>query len=556
MNAVRARRLLLPLLAVAGIAQASSSIAIYDIRIDGVGSGVSSVRWTPPGHLRQANASTELPGALVQHDQLQVDGSGFAQRYRLEADVQGHYTQIEVRRDADRLQVTIEQDATRSRRQFDSPQPVDVLDNNSLDGLQALLDRLGGRPRARSSIQVFVPQALAFGTLDFDAIALEHHTLGGDSRSVRAISATLTVKGKHVPLELWLDPDSGQLLRFAQPDQQVTMTLRPTPNDSGIAAAAKPASTCPHSRPIAVTAGTDRVHGELTLPSQGAGRWPALLLVAGSGALDSQEALGAAAASAGIRSQLARELACRGIAVLVEADDRASSVEAAARRVADLLNRLQRLPGVDPAQLFVAGHGDGGLIALFALTGLDPQPAGIALLDTPGEPLAKVIIRTHMAPALALGAATSLKQTLEKSAEAALMAIRASDGQQLTLSGSLADNRLAGRLAPKAGLLRGELLLDPIKLAAAVRVPLLIVQGGKDIAVQPPDADRLQHAAGHAQRIDLKDMTHDLTSSPLPALSARVSAPGSKVDPQLAPALVDWIRRQFTVRTGSRSAGE
>lgn len=558
-EALRLLPLLLMLLACPRGAAAATSLSLYDIRIDGTESGISSVQWSAPDQIRQGNASTELPGALVQHDQLQIDAAGFPIRYRLEADVQGHHTRVDVQRHDDGLDVTIDQDDSNSTRHFASAEPVDIIDNNSLDGLQALLDRLRGQPAHGSTLRVFVPQALAFGTLAFDKSTLTQESFEGAQRRLRSITASLTVKGKRVPLTLWLDPTSGQLLRFAQTSQQVTMTLRPPAPKAAPPATPASDGDCARSRRIDVRAGSDVIDTELTLPTQTGRPWPAMLLVAGSGVLDDSDALGAAAAATQIRRQLATALACHGIAVLNDSRHQVSgggetSVATSAGHLADLLNVLQHQPGVDPTRLILAGHAEGGLIALYALTGLKPQPAGLVLLNTPGQALGDTLTEQWLAPAQALGAGAPQRESLKQSAEAALTAIRASRGQQLTLSGTLVNNRLARRMAPMAGLLREELQLDPIKLAAAVKIPLLIVQGSKDTAVPPNSASRFQQVADKAQQIDFPDMNHDLAESPLPALSARVNAPGSTVAPKLAPSLAAWILRQTPVRTGSRSA--
>lgn len=550
-------RCILPILLLSCLctARAAASTAIYDIRVDHARVGVSSVGGASRNGGRVADASTELVDALIQHDRLWLDPEGWPVRYQLSANVQGHSTQIDVRRSQSRLIETVTQDGQRQTHAFPSPAPISFIDNNSLDGLQALLDQLHGKPEPGSKLQVFVPQAQSFGTLYFDNVRNTHERLDGERLAVRSISARLSVGHDSVPLTLWLNPADGRLLRFAQPRRQVTMTLRnaaqPAASTPSLAETLTQQQHCLTTKPLRVPAGSTDLTGELTLPRQGKGPWPAVLLVPDRGVLDLNGYSVATPASDSIYKQLAYALACRGIAMLRYnkrstspngGQRAATTVETDAKDIASLLNALDRQPWIDPHRLILAGHAEGGLTALYALNGLKPQPAALILLETPGEPLAQVLTDQWLTPARALGAETAQIESLHQTAEQALTAIRDSNGQQLTLNGALAGNPLAQRLAPYAGLLRSELRLDPARLAATVNVPMLIVQGGKDLRIPPANAKLLQQADHRAQRLDFADMTDSLVSSPLPPLIAHFTQRGSRIEPALAPDMARWIQ--------------
>lgn len=543
-------------------------MAIYDIQAGDAAVGISSVSWAAQDSnrmSRMASASTELSNALVQHDRLWLDAEGWPRRYRLSANVQGHPIQIDVKRSKSELIETVTQGSQQHTRTFASPTPVDFIDNNSLDGLQALLDRLHSKPTAGSDLRVFVPQAQSFGTLHFDTVRNLHETLDHTRMAIRSISARISVGDNSVPLILWLNPTDGRLLRFAQPQRQVTMTLRkaaqPVVATPNLTETLKQQQRCLTAKRLVVTTGSVNLIGELTLPYQGTGPWPAVLLVPDRGAVDLNGDNASMPASNGIYKQLAYALACHGIAVLrynkrgvppSGGQLAATTVETNANDIASLLSALVRQPGIDPQRLILAGHAEGGLIALYAVNGLKPQPAALILLETPGKPLAQVLTDQLLAPARALGAATAQIKSLHQTAEQALAAIRDSHSRQLTLNGTLAANPLTRRLAPHAGLLRSELSLNPARLAAAVKIPMLIVQGGKDLRVPSTNAKLLQQANHRAQQLDFADMTDTLVPSPLPPLSARFSLPGSLIEPALAPDIARWIRRHTTVAPGFR----
>ncbi len=550
--------LLFLLLCLLGSAQAATPTAIYDIRADDAPLGISSVSWAQLDGSRAGSASTELPNALVQHGRLWLDALGWPSRYHLSANVQGHPVEIDVQRNGKELIETVTQNGQRHTRTYPRSTPIDFLDNNSLDGLQALLDRLHGKPKPGSHLQVFVPQAQGFGTLHFDTVRETHETLDDVRLAIRSITAKLSVGGDSVSLTLWLNPADGRLLRFAQPQRQVTMTLRnaaqPPVTTPDLTATLKRQQRCLTSRRLVVPTGSINLIGELTLPQKGPGPWPTVLLVPNRGAIDLNGDGPSLPVSNSSYKQLAYALACNGIAVLRYNKQGvspsggsldATTAQTDAANIAALFNALQRQPEIDPRRLLLAGHSIGGLIALYAVSGLNPQPAGLLLLDTPGKPLAQLLTDQLLTPARALGASATQLKFLQQSAQQALTAIRDSHGQQLTLSGTLAANLLAQRLAPTAGLLRSELTLVPTRLAAAVKIPMLIVQGGKDLQVLPNNAQRLQKAAPKAQQLDFADMTQGLISSPLPSLSAASTLPDSLIEPRLAPDIARWIRRQI-----------
>jgi len=109
MPPIRLRCCTLLILLVSGLctARAAAPMAIYDIRVGDAAAGIGSVSWAVSDSSRMASASTELPGALVQHDRLWLDTQGWPLRYRLGANVQGHSIQIDVKRIRSELVETV-----------------------------------------------------------------------------------------------------------------------------------------------------------------------------------------------------------------------------------------------------------------------------------------------------------------------------------------------------------------------------------------------------------------------------------------------------------------
>jgi hypothetical protein len=148
--------------------------------------------------------------------------------------------------------------------------------------------------------------------------------------------------------------------------------------------------------------------------------------------------------------------------------------------------------------VWLIGHSEGGLVALAAAQEVEGL-CGLVLVAAAGRPMGEVMreqLRANPANASLLPAA-----------EAAIDALGA--GQRVDPA------TLPPALMPLfhpavQGFLVSAFALDPAKLAAQVRLPLLIVQGGKDIQVRMVDAERLKAANADAVLTVLPDATHTL----------------------------------------------
>lgn len=184
--------------------------------------------------------------------------------------------------------------------------------------------------------------------------------------------------------------------------------------------------------------------------------------------------------------------------------------------------------------VWVAGHSEGGLIALAAA----PQPGvcGLVLIAAPGRPLAQ-IIRDQIA-------ANPANAPIAAQANAALVSLQAGKHVDVTaMNPALAK----GLFNPKVqDYLIEAFRYDPAALARKVSLPMLIVQGGNDIQVGRADADRLAAAQPKARLAIIAGMNHVLKLAPV---DRRANA-ATYTDPSLplAPGLVDTIA---TFVTGS-----
>jgi pimeloyl-ACP methyl ester carboxylesterase len=87
---------------------------------------------------------------------------------------------------------------------------------------------------------------------------------------------------------------------------------------------------------------------------------------------------------------------------------------------------------------------------------------------------------------------------------------------------------------------------DPPAAIKAVRQPVLIVQGGRDLQVRPVDADVLHAARPDAQEVIVPLANHVLKQASDTTLMGQMSlyqTPTTPIMPEVVTAIADWILR-------------
>lgn len=182
--------------------------------------------------------------------------------------------------------------------------------------------------------------------------------------------------------------------------------------------------------------------------------------------------------------------------------------------------------------VWLAGHSEGGLVALLAAT--DPPEAlcGLILLATPGRPIGHLMLeqmRANPMNAPLMAEVTGLVADLE--------AEQTRDPATITPV-----------LQPlfSAGLQRYMIDLfshDPAALGRQWPGPVLIVQGGADLQVRPLDADLLAEAMPQAERADLPGATHMLKEDIPGQPYATYTDPNLPLHQGVLPAITGFLDR-------------
>jgi pimeloyl-ACP methyl ester carboxylesterase len=357
-----------------------------------------------------------------------------------------------------------------------------------------------------------------------------------DARRTHATLVAANVM--EVSVEIWAE-QSGRLLRVSIPDQGFEYVR----DDVASVSSRRVAISRTGDEKVFVPANGFNLAGTLSKPATASGKRPAIVLVAGSGGLDRDEAV----AGIPIFGQLAGQLADAGFVVL-RYDKRGigqsgGRVESAgipdyADDLRFAVKYLASRKDVDSKRIVVAGHSEGGEIALLEAA-KDGRVAALVLMGTPGIVGSEVVLaqQRHLLERSTLSESDKLARIdLQKRIHDAVMSGKGWDAVPPELRRQ-ADN-------PE---FQSILAFDPAKVVPQVHQPILIVQGLLDTQVEPANADRLETLARSRKRQASVDVVKISGVNHLfvPATTGEVSEYGTlkekQISADLAPTIARWV---------------
>lgn len=341
---------------------------------------------------------------------------------------------------------------------------------------------------------------------------------------------------------------------FERANVQIRVAFNPADQIGGLGML-PPEPTVSYTTPAYVTASTFRdeaftvdaggwpLPGTLSRPT-GAGPFPGVVLVHGSGPNDRDESLGP---NKPFRD-LAEGLASRGIAVL-RYDKRTRTH---AGRIAGLkgytvkdevvddavaaVKQLRGTPGIRADRIFVVGHSLGALLAP-RIAAADPSIAGLVLMAALARPVAETIVAQVRYLSMLDGRVSADEQaaldaTIKLAAD--VRALKPTDPPIVSPPFSAAASYWVD--------LRD---YDPLAAVRLLEQPMLVLQGERDYQVTMEDFAAWQRAVGTRANVQLKSypsLNHLFIGGSGPSAPDEYNRPGH-VDEAVVRDIAAWILR-------------
>jgi len=416
-----------------------------------------------------------------------------------------------------------------------------VLSNTFFAGYEALAARLAALEPPAELHAYIPPQAEV--TIAVKSVTREE--ISSPAGPIAARRYDLVFQNPGAPLEGSVTIDSrARLVRVELPSPG----LRIVRSDVAGVATRTQRVRNPTDTDVIIPANGFSIAGTLTMPpGVGRLRHPAVVLVTGSGAVDRDEVV----AGIPIFAQLAGALANDGLVVLrydkrgvgqsggrteqATLDDYADDLRGA-------LTWLSKRDDIDSRRIAVAGHSEGGAVALIAAADND-KIKSLILIASPGVRGSDLILEQQQR-LLDLMSTPSAERQAKIDLQKRI--------QQAVTSGTEKEwQGIPPELRKQADTpwFRSLLTFDPARVMPKVKQPILVIQGDLDQQVFPHNADRLvelarqRKKAAPAEALHLPGINHLLVPAKTGDVSEYVSLPAKTITPEVAKAIAEWLRK-------------
>ena len=412
-----------------------------------------------------------------------------------------------------------------------------VLPNSFYAGYEALAARLADAQPGAELRAYVAPQAEIGVTVK--TVAAEQLSSPAGLLAVRRYEVVFQNPGGPLNATVTID-DRARLVRLEIPGANLRLIRSEL---AGVATRAQPVRNRADTDVIIPAEGFS-LAGTLTMPqAMGKLQHPAIVLVAGSGSVDRDEVV----AGIPIFAQLAAALAERGFVVL-RYDKRGvgqsggRSERATLQDYADDLTTtvkwLARRKDIDPRHIAVAGHSEGGAVAMLAAARED-KIASLILIAAPGTPGSELILEQQRHVLDLMGTPEAERQAkieLQKRIQTAVVTDKGWEGISPEL-----------RAQAESAWFKSLLLFDPAKVMPKIKQPILIIQGDLDRQVLPHHADtlyelaRARKKAPPVETVHLPGLNHLLVPADTGEVSEYGALPVKAISPAVAKTIVEWL---------------
>jgi hypothetical protein len=432
---------------------------------------------------------------------------GLPLTYSIKAVVMGDTQKIDCVFKDDEIKAQVYKQDTVETISLRAPQPLFLLDNTNANNYQHIIDAYSHKAGGVQTFNIFVPQKLLLSSLEVENRGFVKGSIADKNTGFVEYRAVETKYG----LEIFIYANSdGTVAAVIVPSQKFTIavegfqldkTVRPLETRTYISGAYSVKETGMYFK----TGGGLKLFSKLSMPEPlspgGAERLkvPAALIIAGSGPTDCDGNSTLIGAPVNTLKDIAVHLASNGIASL-RYDKRGtgdsesagdSPFSAYVSDAADAYDFLCSKSEINSSEIYLIGHSEGAIIAMSAAARVR-NPAGAILMAAPFTPFDKLIldqVKYNLDYSVSISAADKhefikqLSDTIDQLKKG--RAPKLKDSYSVP-SMALLITSLAGQ--PKFA---GEYLnLSPAKIAAGVKIPVLLINAALDIQVPVSDFDQ------------------------------------------------------------------
>jgi pimeloyl-ACP methyl ester carboxylesterase len=421
-----------------------------------------------------------------------------------------------------------------------------VLPNLFFSSYEALAARLAAMTGDSAAFPAYIaPQA----EIKLEAKRLDLQTIETSNGTVRAhrYAVSFFNPGATLPTELWTD-ERGRLLRFEVPSQGLVVIRE----DIASVTARRQSISRPGDQSVTVPANGFSLAGTLSQPKgspDAKGRFPAIVLVPGSGPADRDETL----YGVPVFGHLAGQLADGGYVVL-RFDKRGVGQSGGRGETADMTDYaedvlaaykwLQKRKDVDADRVALVGHSEGAWVSLLAAR-RQSDVAALVLVGGPSGTGADLVLeqQAHVLATMELSEAEKqARVSVQKRIQAAVL------GQ-----GDWRDVPADLREQADTNWFRTFLAFSPEPVLSKLDQPILIVQAELDRQVPTHHGERLfevakarKKEAGEASAlVKVPGINHLLVPTQTGDISEYGSLAGKPISPEVAKAITTFLSAQM-----------
>lgn len=414
-----------------------------------------------------------------------------------------------------------------------------VLPNTFIAGYEALAARLASS-QPGTDLRVYVaPQAEIVVSIK----SMSPEQIPSPDGMIAARKYDIVFQNPGRPLDGSIIVDSrSRLVRLDLPGAGLRVMRSEL---AGVAVRSQPVRN-PNDSDVLIPMAGFSLAGTMTVPREpGKIRRPAVILVAGSGSVDRDEVV----AGIPIFAQIGAGLAEQGFVVLRYDKRGVGQSGGRSERVTiqdyadDLISTVRWLAkrqDIDPRQIAVAGHSEGGAVAMLAAV-REEKISSLILIAAPGM-RGRDLILEQQRHALDLIGASDEDRKAKIELQTRIQDAVITDKGWESIPKEL-------REQADSAWFRSFLLFDPAKVMPDIEQPILIIQGDLDRQVFPHHADQLAALAKNRKKappveaVHLPGINHLLVPAKTGDVSEYSSLPDKTITPAVVKAIADWLKK-------------